>query len=96
MPTGFGATGFADGSLTLPFLELFGRRPHDGLFESQRDIRLYLRQTLCLLSLKHVQSEIDGNPRFPSMLQGVSHEATARSSVPGLALGAYRYEGVCL
>ncbi|MHC4181050.1 MAG: DUF1549 domain-containing protein, partial [Planctomycetota bacterium] len=55
MPKGFRATHLADGSIGLPFLQLFGRPPRDTAFESDRDLELSMRQTLHLLNSSDVQ-----------------------------------------
>ena len=64
MPQGFRATHLADGSIGLPFLELFGRPPRDTAFESDRDLELSMRQTLHLLNSSDVQNKINASPRL--------------------------------
>ncbi len=64
MPSGFRATHLADGSIGLPFLELFGRPPRDTAFESDRDLELSMRQTLHLLNSGDVQNKINASPRL--------------------------------
>ncbi|MCY2995237.1 MAG: DUF1553 domain-containing protein [Planctomycetota bacterium] len=74
MPTGFRATHLADGSVTLPFLELFGRPPRDTAFESDRDLRLYLRQTLHMLNSGDVQNKINASPWLKQLLADVKED----------------------
>jgi hypothetical protein len=69
MPDGFRATHLADGSVGLPFLELFGRPARDTAFESQRDLELSARQTLHLLNSGDVQTKITGSPRLQRLLK---------------------------
>lgn len=64
MPKGFRATHLYDGSIGLPFLELFGRPPRDTAFESGRDLELSMRQTLHLLNSGDVQNKINASPRL--------------------------------
>lgn len=64
LPEGFRATHLADGSIGLPFLELFGRPPRDTAFESDRDLELSMRQTLHLLNSGDVQNKINASPRL--------------------------------
>ena len=64
LPTGFRATHLADGSIDLPFLQLFGRPPRDTAFESARDLELSMRQTLHLLNSSDVQNKINASPRL--------------------------------
>jgi hypothetical protein len=68
MPKGFRATHLADGSIGLPFLELFGRPPRDTAFESDRDLELSMRQTLHLLNSSDVQNKINASPRLRRFL----------------------------
>jgi len=64
LPAGFRATHLADGSVDLPFLQMFGRPPRDTAFESARDLELSMRQTLHLLNSSDVQNKINGSPRM--------------------------------
>lgn len=67
LPTGFRATHLADGSIGLPFLEMFGRPPRDTAYESDRDSVLTMRQTLHLLNSEDVQRKIAGSPRLQAL-----------------------------
>jgi hypothetical protein len=64
LPAGFRATHLADGSIDLPFLQMFGRPPRDTAFESARDLELSMRQTLHLLNSSDVQNKINASPRL--------------------------------
>lgn len=68
LPAGFRATHLADGSISLPFLELFGRPPRDTAFESDRDMEISARQTLHLLNSGDVQNKIASSPRIQRMI----------------------------
>lgn len=75
MPTGFRATHLADGSIGLPFLELFGRPPRDTAFESERDLELSMRQTLHLLNSSDVQNKINASPRLRRLVRETKEDA---------------------
>ena len=75
MPAGFRATHLADGSISLPFLELFGRPPRDTAYESDRDLELYLRQTLHLLNSSDVQNKINASPRLAGLLKDAPEDS---------------------
>ncbi len=68
LPTGFRATHLADGSIDLPFLQMFGRPPRDTAFESARDLELSMRQTLHLLNSSDVQNKINASPRLRQLM----------------------------
>jgi len=69
LPDGFRATHLADGSIDLPFLQMFGRPPRDTAYESERDLELSMRQTLHLLNSSDVQNKINGSPRLQQLLK---------------------------
>ena len=77
LPPSFRATHLSDGSVSVPFLELFGRPPRDTAFESDRDLELYLRQTLHLLNSTDVQTKVATSP----WLVKVVKEATDESKI---------------
>jgi hypothetical protein len=54
----------SDGSITSPFLELFGRPPRDTGFESERNNTPSSAQKLHLLNSTHIQSKISRNPKL--------------------------------
>jgi len=74
MPTGFRATHLADGSIDLPFLQLFGRPPRDTAYESDRDLELSMRQTLHLLNSSDVQNKINASPRLRQLITEVPED----------------------
>ncbi|MEN6407503.1 MAG: DUF1549 and DUF1553 domain-containing protein [Thermoguttaceae bacterium] len=63
-PSGFRATQMADGSVGTPFLELFGRPPRDTSYESDRDDRSSMRQSLYLITSSELESKVAQSPRF--------------------------------
>lgn len=74
MPAGFRATHLPDGSIGIPFLELFGRPPRDTAFESDRDLKLSMRQTLHLLNSSDVQNKINGSPKLRQLISEVKED----------------------
>jgi hypothetical protein len=70
----------ADGSITSPFLELFGRPPRDTGFESERNNRPTGDQRLHLLNSRHIQSKIEKSLKLRSLAQTSrdSREAASR------------------
>jgi hypothetical protein len=75
MPAAFRATHLADGSISLPFLELFGRPPRDTAYESDRDLELYLRQTLHMLNSSDVQNKVTTSPRLARFAKELTEES---------------------
>ena len=74
MPTEYRATHLADGSTDLPFLQLFGRPPRDTAYESDRDLRLSMRQTLHLLNSSDVQNKINASKRIWRLILEVKEQ----------------------
>jgi len=68
-PKDFRAIHLADGSIGVPFLELFGRPPRDSAYESDRDFQTSMRQILHLLNSGHVQAKINSSPRLRRFLK---------------------------
>ena len=54
----------ADGSITSPFLDLFGRPPRDSGYESERNNTPSSAQKLHLLNSTHIQKKIMNNQRL--------------------------------
>jgi hypothetical protein len=52
----------ADGSITSPFLEMFGRPPRDSGLESERNNNFSPAQRLHLLNSSHIQRKIERGP----------------------------------
>jgi hypothetical protein len=59
----------ADGSISSPFLELFGRPARDTGLESERNNQITASQRLHLLNSSHVQRKIEQGPKLQAMLQ---------------------------
>jgi hypothetical protein len=59
LPDNQRAIDIPDGSITSPFLELFGRPARDTGFESERNNRASAAQRLHLLNSTHVQGKIE-------------------------------------
>jgi len=59
----------ADGSITSPFLEAFGRPPRDTGLESERNNRPTADQRLELLNSTHIQSKIQQSSKLRSLVQ---------------------------
>lgn len=74
MPQAYRATHLADGSIDLPFLQLFGRPPRDTAYESDRDLNLFMRQTLHLLNSSDVQNKINASARVRRLINEVKED----------------------
>jgi len=59
----------ADGSITSPFLEMFGRPPRDTGLESERDNHPTDEQRMHLLNSSHVQQKIERSQRLRRLIQ---------------------------
>ena len=59
----------ADGSITSPFLEMFGRPPRDTGLESERSNAPSDAQRLHLLNSSHVQQKIEGSPKLGALIE---------------------------
>lgn len=64
LPDGFLATQLFDGSISCPFLELFGRPPRDTPYESDRDLASSMRQALHMVNSQQVESRVGKSPRI--------------------------------
>jgi hypothetical protein len=60
----------ADGSITSPFLELFGRPPRDTGLETERNNRLTASQRLHLLNSSHIQRKLERSQMIAYQMQG--------------------------
>ncbi|MBP8304177.1 MAG: DUF1553 domain-containing protein [Phycisphaerae bacterium] len=69
-----------DGSITSPFLEMFGRPPRDTGLDSERNNRPTAEQRLHILNSSHIQRKIEQGPRLRSLIQskGTPREAVTR------------------
>jgi len=72
-----------DGSITSPFLELFGRPSRDTGMEAERNNRSTAAQRLHLLNSSHVQRKIEQS----RMIQYLTSKDNPREMVSGLYLG---------
>src|SRR6266496_1520141 len=72
-----------DGSITSPFLELFGRPSRDTGLEGERNNRSTAAQRLHLLNSSHVQRKIEQS----RMIQYLTRKDNPRELVSGLYLG---------
>ena len=59
-----------DGSITSPFLELFGRSPRDTGLESERNNRTTADQRLHLLNSSHIQRKLEQSRMLQFQMQG--------------------------
>ena len=58
----------ADGSITSPFLEMFGRPSRDTGLESERNNNPSARQRLHLLNSSHIQRKIEQGPKLSRLI----------------------------
>jgi hypothetical protein len=71
----------ADGSITSPFLDLYGRPPRDSGYESERNNIPSSSQKLHLLNSTHIQQKLLGN----NQLLGMYYEKNKKSKKPKTA-----------
>jgi len=57
-----------DGSITSPFLEMFGRPSRDTGLETERSTKPSARQRLHLLNSSHIQQKIERGPKLRALL----------------------------
>ncbi len=72
-----------DGSISSPFLEMFGRPPRDTGLEAERNNRPSAAQSLHLLNSSHIQKKIERSPRLRPLLDSKNHP---REAISGLYL----------
>jgi len=73
----------ADGSITSPFLELFGRPPRDTGLESERNNNPSAAQRLHLINSSHIQRKIERGPKLRSLVRS---KGTAKQTATRLYL----------
>jgi hypothetical protein len=73
IPDGQRSISLPDGSITSPFLELFGRPPRDTGLESERNNRPSAAQRLHLLNSTHVQRKIEASPKFQYLIRNAKN-----------------------
>ncbi|MCX7818997.1 MAG: DUF1549 and DUF1553 domain-containing protein [Kiritimatiellae bacterium] len=64
----------ADGSITSPFLEMFGRPPRDTGLESERSNRITPDQRLHLLNSTHIRRKIEQGPKLAPIYAMVNNQ----------------------
>lgn len=69
MPHGERAIALPDGSITSPFLELFGRSPRNTGMEAERNNRPTAAQRLYLLNSSQIQRRIEQGPALQEILR---------------------------
>jgi hypothetical protein len=72
-----------DGSISSPFLELFGRPPRDTGLESERNNRASAAQRLHLLNSSHLQRKLEQSPKLQTLMRNAK---TPRALATGLYL----------
>lgn len=84
IPEEIRAVCLADGSVTSPFLELFGRPPRDTGLESERNNKFTTPQRLHLLNSSHILRKIDQSKMIQFQMQG---NKPTREIISNLYLG---------
>ena len=71
----------ADGSITSPFLDMFGRPPRDTGYESERNNNPAANQMLHLLNSSHIQKKIKNSWRLKQLLSRSKNENEALNMI---------------
>ncbi len=82
-----------DGSISSPFLELFGRPPRDTGMESERNNRTTPAQRLHLLNSSHIQRKLEQSPKLQNLMQSKSPPREIMNGLYLLILSRYPTEG---
>jgi len=69
MPQNQRTIGLADGSITTPFLQMFGRPSRDTGLEAERNNQTTEEQRLHLLNSTHIQQKIQRSPRLSLLIR---------------------------
>jgi hypothetical protein len=69
IPEGERSIALADGSITSPFLELFGRSSRDTGLEVERNSKISADQVLHMLNSSHVQKKLEQGPKIQPLLR---------------------------
>jgi hypothetical protein len=69
LPPGHRAVQLADGSITTPFLELFGRPSRDTAYESERSCEASMRQALHLINSRHIEDRLASSPKLKRLME---------------------------
>jgi hypothetical protein len=72
LPEGYRAIALPDGSITSPFLEMFGRPSRDTGLEADRNNRLTAGQALHLLNSNHVRNKLKHGPGLKALRSGAT------------------------
>ncbi len=83
IPEDFRSISLPDGSISSPFLEMFGRPPRDTGLESERNNRLTAAQRLHLLNSSQLQRKLEGSTRLEHFLNA---STVTRPELAGLYL----------
>lgn len=83
IPEGQRSMTLPDGSITSPFLELFGRPPRDTGLEAERNNRPAAAQMLHMLNSSHIQRKLLESPKLLAFLRNAKNP---RAMVSGLYL----------
>lgn len=75
IPANLPAIAIADGSITSPFLALFGRSARATGMENERDNRPLSAQWLHLLNSSHIQRKIESGPKLKALLDAGRNQA---------------------
>jgi hypothetical protein len=89
MPGDQRAVALPDGSITSPFLELFGRPPRDTGLESERNNRPTAAQRLHLLNSTHIEQKIEQGPGLQEIFRSSGDPATAVTNLYLTILSRY-------
>ncbi len=70
MPTNRRAVTIPDGSISTPFLELFGKSQRDTGLEMERDSSASVSQRLHLLNSSHIRNKLERSPTIKPLIEG--------------------------
>jgi hypothetical protein len=68
LPDDYRAIHLADGTISTPFLEMFGRPSRDNSYEGNRNNDLDMKQVLYLLNSSHLQEKIEKSPNIKQLI----------------------------
>jgi hypothetical protein len=89
MPDFQRAISLPDGSISSPFLELFGRPARDTGLESERNNRVSDEQLLHMLNSSHVQRKIQQGPKLAAMMREIKNPRDLVSGIYLTVLSRY-------
>ncbi len=82
VPEGMRSISLPDGSITSPFLEMFGRPPRDTGLASERSNRPTADQRLHLLNSSHIQRKIENSPKLLAIFQPAAGSGPSFGKLP--------------